>query len=90
MNTTIRDLAIDLYKNYQLNPEDLPEDGKVATHSKEKGVHFTNKYAPLVNYTSEEIYQWEVENGAVEICDMCKKVRCTCDDDYQEWKDNQE
>ena len=60
MNTTLRDLALELIIDHGLTPEDIMSDGTIMVFTKGRGIHLTKRYAPLLNVTSDEIYKFEV------------------------------
>lgn len=88
MNPTTRDLAIELYQDYKINPEDLSVNTEGFIWDKRDGTLLSPKFLPLTRVTSEEILAWEMENGHMELCDMCEKVECSCDDDYMQVREN--
>jgi len=58
MNDKLRDLAIQLHKDYGLAPEDLECKGWIC-YDKNDGKILSGEYGALVGYTSEEILAFE-------------------------------
>lgn len=58
MNAYLRDLALELYKDYGLSPEDLECKGWIC-YDKNDGKILSGEYGALVGYTSADVYKFE-------------------------------